>query len=104
MFSYTVWLFSNFFSLFDTAATPSWGKISDIFGRKPVLLIANVIFLVGSLLCAVSVSIKMLIGSRVVQGIGGGGLLTLVNICISDLFSIRYEFFPYITNMSCSRD
>ncbi|KAK2738758.1 hypothetical protein FQN57_006926 [Myotisia sp. PD_48] len=71
------------------SSTPSWGKISDIFGRKPILLLANVVFLIGSLLCAVSINIKMLIGSRVVQGIGGGGLLTLVNICVSDLFSMR---------------
>ncbi|KAF3491834.1 uncharacterized protein GIQ15_01351 [Arthroderma uncinatum] len=71
------------------SSTPSWGKISDIFGRKPILLTANVVFLVGSLLCGVSVNIKMLVGSRVIQGIGGGGLLTLVNICVSDLFSMR---------------
>jgi len=66
-----------------------WGKISDIFGRKPALLLANAIFFVGSLLSAVSVSVHMLIGGRVVQGIGGGGLIILVNICISDIFSMR---------------
>ncbi|KAM5431966.1 hypothetical protein McanMca71_005937 [Microsporum canis] len=71
------------------SSTPSWGKVSDIFGRKPVLLAANVVFLIGSLLCGVSINIKMLIGSRVIQGVGGGGLLTLVNICVSDLFSMR---------------
>lgn len=71
------------------ATSPSWGKISDIFGRKPILLAANVTFLIGSLLCAVSVNTEMLIGSRAVQGVGGGGLIVLVNICVSDLFSIR---------------
>ncbi|EGE00314.1 multidrug resistance protein [Trichophyton tonsurans CBS 112818] len=71
------------------SSTPSWGKVSDIFGRKPVLLAANVVFLIGSLLCGVSINIKMLVASRVVQGIGSGGLLTLVNICVSDLFSMR---------------
>ncbi|EFQ98654.1 hypothetical protein MGYG_01676 [Nannizzia gypsea CBS 118893] len=71
------------------SSTPSWGKVSDIFGRKPVLLAANVVFLVGSLLCGVSINIKMLVASRVIQGIGSGGLLTLVNICVSDLFSMR---------------
>jgi len=71
------------------ASTPTWGKFSDIWGRKPVLLVANIVFLVGSLICAISHGIKMLIAGRVVQGIGGGGLIILVNICISDLFSIR---------------
>ena len=72
------------------ASTPIWGKVSDIFGRKPVLLVANSVFFVGSLLAAVSISSAMLIASRVIQGIGGGGLLVLVNICIGDLFSMRY--------------
>ncbi|CAN9302928.1 unnamed protein product [Alternaria alternata] len=72
-----------------SAATPIWGKISDIFGRKPILLLTNAIFFVGSLLAGVSVNMDMLIASRVIQGIGGGGLITLVNIAISDLFSVR---------------
>lgn len=71
------------------AATPSWGKISDIWGRKPILLIANVTFLIGSALAGWSVNIGMLIVARAIQGVGGGGLVVLVNICISDLFSIR---------------
>lgn len=69
---------------------PLWGKFSDIWGRKPTILAANLIFLVGSLLAAVSVSVKMLLAGRVIQGIGGGGLIILSNICISDLFSMRY--------------
>lgn len=48
------------------------------------------IFFVGSLIAALSNSIKMLLAARAVQGIGGGGLLILANICISDLFSMRY--------------
>lgn len=75
--------------LANAAAAPSWGKISDIFGRKPVLLTAVGIFWVGSLLCGVSVNMGMLILGRAVQGIGGGGSLILVNICISDMFSVR---------------
>jgi len=72
-----------------SAATPIWGKVSDIFGRKPILLVTNAIFFLGSLLAGLSVNIDMLIGARVIQGIGGGGLITLVNIAISDLFSVR---------------
>jgi EmrB/QacA subfamily drug resistance transporter len=73
----------------NSAATPIWGKVSDIFGRKPCLLITNAIFFVGSLIAALSVNMNMLIGARVVQGIGGGGLVVLVNIAISDLFAMR---------------
>lgn len=73
----------------NSAATPIWGKVSDIFGRKPCLLITNAIFFVGSLIAALSVNMNMLIGARVVQGMGGGGLIVLVNIAISDLFAMR---------------
>jgi sugar phosphate permease len=75
--------------LANAASTPSWGKFSDIWGRKPILLVAAGIFFIGSLLAAISVNIGMLITARAIQGIGGGGLIILVNICISDLFSMR---------------
>ncbi|KAL8862798.1 MAG: hypothetical protein Q9178_000740 [Gyalolechia marmorata] len=69
------------------ASTPTWGKFSDIWGRKPILLVANIVFLVGSLIAALSINVKMLLAGRAIQGIGGGGLIILANICISDLFS-----------------
>ncbi|RFU33813.1 hypothetical protein B7463_g2577, partial [Scytalidium lignicola] len=75
--------------LASAASTPSWGKISDIWGRKPIVIFAAAVFFIGSTLAATSVSIGMLIAARTVQGIGGGGLIVLVNICISDLFSMR---------------
>jgi MFS family permease len=77
------------YTLAYAAGAPMWGKISDIFGRKPVLLVAVAIFWLGSLLSALSKDMGMLIASRTIQGIGGGGLVILVNICISDLFSAR---------------
>ncbi|QPC75192.1 hypothetical protein HYE68_005944 [Fusarium pseudograminearum] len=83
-----VWIGSAYL-LGNASFVPTWGKISDIFGRKPVLLAAAVIFWIGSLLCAVSNSMGMLIAARAIQGIGGGGLIVLPNIAISDLFSIR---------------
>jgi EmrB/QacA subfamily drug resistance transporter len=73
----------------NASSVPLWGKISDIFGRKPILIVANLLFLIGSLIAALSNSIGMLIAARAIQGVGGGGLVTLVNICISDLFSLR---------------
>lgn len=75
--------------LANAASVPLWGKLSDIWGRKPIIMLANGVFMAGSLIAAVSNSIGLLIGGRVVQGVGGGGLVTLVYICIADLFSMR---------------
>ncbi|KAI5468040.1 major facilitator superfamily domain-containing protein [Mariannaea sp. PMI_226] len=72
-----------------TASTPSWGKISDIWGRKPIILVANVIFFSGSLACALVGNFTAFIAGRAVQGVGAAGMQTMVNICISDLFSQR---------------
>ncbi|KAK4156173.1 major facilitator superfamily domain-containing protein [Chaetomidium leptoderma] len=77
------------YMLATAAAAPVWGKISDIWGRKPIMLIAVGVFWVGSLLSAVSVNMGMLIAARAIQGVGGGGVVILVNVCISDLFSMR---------------
>ena len=82
------WIGSTYL-LAAAASVPTWGKFSDIWGRKPVILVANIVFLLGSLIAATSVSIKMLLAGRVIQGVGGGGLIVLPNICISDLFSMR---------------
>ncbi|KAH7198472.1 major facilitator superfamily domain-containing protein [Fusarium flagelliforme] len=77
------------FVLAHTASTPSWGKISDIWGRKPILLVANVIFFAGSLVCALVDDLTVFIAGRAIQGLGAAGMQTLVNICISDMFSQR---------------
>lgn len=73
----------------NAASVPFWGKLSDVFGRKSIILIANTIFLAGSAICAFSVNATMLIAGRAVQGLGGGGVVVLVHVCISDLYSIR---------------
>ncbi|KAM3064750.1 hypothetical protein ACMFMG_012064 [Clarireedia jacksonii] len=83
-----IWIGSAYL-LGNASFVPIWGKISDIFGRKHTLLVAVSIFLLGSLLCAVSRSIGMLIAARAIQGVGGGGAIVLPNICVSDLFSLQ---------------
>lgn len=83
-----IWIGSAYI-LGNAAFVPTWGKVSDIFGRKPVILAAATIFWIGSLLCAISNGMSMLIAARAIQGVGGGGLIVLPNITISDLFSMR---------------
>lgn len=83
-----VWIGSAYM-LGSAALVPTWGKLSDIFGRKPILMTAVVVFWVGSLLCALSTSMGMLIAARAIQGVGGGGTIVLPNICVADLFSAR---------------
>ena len=68
---------------------PVWAKVSDIFGRKPVLIIANIVFSIGCLIAALSRNLEMLLAGRAVQGTGGGGLITLVEISVGDMFSQR---------------
>jgi len=72
-----------------TATTPLFGKLSDIYGRRVVLLLAIGIFLLGSIACALAPTIWLLIASRALQGIGGGGLLPIAQTIIADLLSPR---------------
>lgn len=75
--------------LANAATGPIWVKCSDIWGRKPVVLAAIVIFASASIITAASTSMAMLIAGRALQGTAGGGMMGLVYIVISDLFSIR---------------
>ncbi|GES57546.1 MFS drug transporter [Aspergillus terreus] len=82
------WMASAYM-LANAACVPLWGKISDIWGRKPIILLANAVFLVASLICALAVNLPMILAGRALQGIGGGGIIVLANISVSDLFSVR---------------
>lgn len=75
--------------LTSTASTPLWGKISDLYGRRPMFQSAIVIFLVGSVIAGASSSMGMLIGGRAVQGLGGGGLIALSMAIIGDIVPPR---------------
>jgi len=72
-----------------TVTTPLFGKLSDIYGRRALLLAAIVIFVVGSVACALAPTIWVLILARALQGIGGGGLLPIAQTIIADLLSPR---------------
>jgi len=75
--------------LASTASTPLYGKISDLYGRRPVLLFAISTFLVGSLLAGMSQDMTQLIATRALQGIGAGGLMTLAFTIVSDVVAPR---------------
>jgi EmrB/QacA subfamily drug resistance transporter len=75
--------------LASTASTPLYGKISDLYGRRPVLLFAISTFLVGSLLAGLSQDMTQLIATRALQGIGAGGLMTLAFTIVSDVVAPR---------------
>ncbi|ORX82002.1 MFS general substrate transporter [Basidiobolus meristosporus CBS 931.73] len=72
-----------------TILHPLYGKLATLFGRKRVLMGAICIFIVGTVLCGVSQNMPMLIISRAITGIGGGGTYSLSFIIISDTFPIR---------------
>jgi EmrB/QacA subfamily drug resistance transporter len=72
-----------------TVTVPIYGKLGDIHGRRRMFVVAISIFLAGSVLCAVAQDIGQLVGARVIQGLGAGGLLPLAQTAIADLFSPR---------------
>ncbi|WP_254407650.1 MFS transporter [Streptomyces sp. GMY02] len=82
------WLFSGYL-LAVTVTLPVYGKLSDTFGRKPVLIAGIALFLVGSLLCATAWSMGSLIAFRVVQGLGGGALQGTVQTIAADLYPLK---------------
>ncbi|WP_431813711.1 MDR family MFS transporter [Kocuria sp. cx-455] len=75
--------------LASTIMMPVYGRISDLLGRKPILLAAVVLFIVGSLIGAAAQTMGLLIAARVVQGLGGGGLMILSQAAIADVVPAR---------------
>jgi EmrB/QacA subfamily drug resistance transporter len=71
------------------AVTPFYGKLGDLFGRKRVFMVAITLFVVGSAACGLAWSMESLIGARVLQGLGGGGLMTSAFAILADLFEPR---------------
>ncbi|KIO29864.1 hypothetical protein M407DRAFT_20934 [Tulasnella calospora MUT 4182] len=68
---------------------PLWGILSDIIGRKPILYFGIVVFIVGSALCGAAKSMVWLILCRAIQGVGGGCIIQLTQITISDIVSLE---------------
>jgi EmrB/QacA subfamily drug resistance transporter len=75
--------------LTSTASTPLWGKISDLYGRRPMFQAAIIIFLVGSLVAGAAQDMTTLILGRAIQGLGGGGLIALALAIVGDVIPPR---------------
>ena len=86
-----------------TAVTPLYGKLSDIHGRRALMLAAIVIFVAGSLICALAPSMTQLVLGRAVQGLGGGGLMALAQTIIADIVSRASAAATRAISARCSR-
>jgi EmrB/QacA subfamily drug resistance transporter len=75
--------------LASTAVAPVFGTLSDIYGRRAMIIAAMSLFIVGSVLCALAPNMPMLIVARGLQGLGGGGILPIVQTVISDIVTPR---------------
>jgi EmrB/QacA subfamily drug resistance transporter len=80
------WVFSSYL-LMQTATVLIYGKLSDLFGRKPVFAVGVIIFLVGSILCGFAQSMEMLVAYRFIQGIGAGAVMTIASTIVGDMYT-----------------
>jgi EmrB/QacA subfamily drug resistance transporter len=92
--------------LANTVATPLFGKLSDIHGRRRMMLVAVIIFIAGSVACALAPNMPALIAARALQGIGGGGILPIAHTIIGDMVTPRerprYQSYTSIMFMAAS--
>ena len=82
------WLFSIYL-LAQAVTVPVYGKLADVFGRKPVMLVGIGLFLLGSILCGLAWSMGALIAFRAVQGLGAGAVQPMSMTIVGDLYSLQ---------------
>ena len=85
-FSRYSWIFSAYL-LMSTVTVLIYGKLADLFGRKPILFIGLTIFLVGSILCGFAVSMEQLIVFRLIQGLGAGAVMPIATTIVGDIYT-----------------
>src|SRR5437588_8017866 len=82
------WVFSIYL-LTSTTTVPIYGKLADLYGRKPIFLFGSTLFLLGSILCGAAQSMEQLIIFRAIQGLGAGAVLPIVLTIIGDIFELK---------------
>ena len=82
------WVFSIYL-LTSTTTVPIYGKLADLFGRKPIFLFGSALFLLGSILSGAAQSMEQLIIFRAIQGLGAGAVLPIVLTIIGDIFELK---------------
>jgi EmrB/QacA subfamily drug resistance transporter len=87
-FTYYSWVFSAFL-LAQTTTTVIYGKLADLFGRKPTLIVGIVLLLLGSLLCGFAWSMTSLVVFRLLQGLGAGAIFPVTITVIGDLYKLE---------------
>jgi EmrB/QacA subfamily drug resistance transporter len=87
-FEHYSWVFSAYM-LASTVTVPLYGKLSDVYGRRPFFLLAIVLFMVGAVVSGLAPSMTVLILGRAIQGLGAGGLIPLAMAVIGDLIAPR---------------
>ncbi|WP_194841527.1 MDR family MFS transporter [Sporosarcina obsidiansis] len=85
-FSRYSWIFSSYL-LMSTVTVLIYGKLADLFGRKPVFFVGLTIFLIGSILCGFAVSMEQLIIYRLIQGMGAGAVMPIATTIVGDIYS-----------------
>lgn len=86
-FTQAPWLFSVYL-LAQAATVPVYGKLADILGRKPIMVLGVVLFLIGSVLCALAPSMLVLILARGVQGLGAGAVQPMAQTIVGDVYTL----------------
>src|SRR3954465_1066588 len=87
-FSHLSWVVTAYL-VASTVTIPLYGKLSDIYGRRALFVVAIPLFVPGPLLCGIAASMGQLIAFRALQGLGAGGLIPLAQATVADLFSPR---------------
>lgn len=82
------WVFSIYL-LAEAASIPVYGKLADIFGRKPIFVFGTILFLIGTALSGMSQTMMQLIIFRGLQGLGAGAVMPIASTVVSDLYSLR---------------